>query len=88
MNVKELLQRGVEEVLSENCGKRLNDAQRGAYDRVLKQLREGRVKGIISLPTGTGKTLLAACLLRNFFKLGKVKEGEHALYRPQNPDLP
>ena len=40
---------------------------------------ECKVKGIISLPTGVGKTLLAACITRNLLKSGKIKGNQHVL---------
>ena len=80
LDVHEHLQGDVLKVLKVNCGKELNTAQSQAYDEISKDLREnGRIRGIISLPTGSGKTLLSACLLRFFFKFAKIWKNGHVL---------
>jgi len=66
---RELLKRlssvSIEDILRENCdGIRFNDAQQKAFDVIMQKIEEGERRGIISLPTGAGKTLLAACILR------------------------
>lgn len=44
--------------------KRFNEYQREALGRILRRLiEEGRVSGILQMPTGTGKTILATGLL-------------------------
>jgi len=62
--VLKLLKKDINNVLGENCKKSFNEAQRGAFKRTLEMLSKDSIKGIISLPTGAGKTLLAACLSR------------------------
>jgi superfamily II DNA or RNA helicase len=67
-------------VVRENCGKELNRAQTEAFNRFEEALKGGgKVKGIISLPTGVGKTLLAACIIRDLIKNKRVMEGQHIL---------
>jgi len=66
---RELLKRlssvSIEDILRENCGGiKFNDAQQKAFDEIMQKIEEGERRGIISLPTGAGKTLLAACILR------------------------
>ena len=52
-------------MLRENCGfKGLNPVQERALREIIKNIENGRSKGIVALPTGTGKTILAACLAR------------------------
>jgi len=80
LNVDERFRIDVLKVLKVNCGKELNVAQFQAYDKISKDLSEnGRIRGIISLPTGSGKTLLSACLLRFFFKFAKIWKKGHVL---------
>jgi len=78
-NIKADLSKDARQVVFENCNKRLNRAQSEAFNRVAGLLRRGNVRGIISLPTGVGKTLLAACLLRHLFGIGKIRLGEKVL---------
>ena len=57
--------KGLDEVLRKNCGfNGLNPVQRKALEEAIEKIIHGNKKGIVALPTGTGKTVLAACLLR------------------------
>jgi len=68
---------GFSEILRKNCGfNGLNPVQKKALEEVIKKIEHGETKGIIALPTGTGKTVLAACLLR--WLLTRLKSVENA----------
>ena len=57
--------RGFNVLLRENCGfKGLNPIQERALKEIIEKIENGHSKGIVALPTGTGKTILAACLIR------------------------
>jgi len=53
-------------ILKRKCGfeKGLNPAQKEALISSIRKIEQGARRGIIALPTGSGKTVLAACLLR------------------------
>ncbi|RLF35814.1 MAG: hypothetical protein DRN03_04605 [Thermoplasmata archaeon] len=56
---------GFDDLLRKNCGFRgLNPVQERALREIIRKIEDGHTRGIIALPTGTGKTVLAACLLR------------------------
>jgi superfamily II DNA or RNA helicase len=74
------LSKDIPDVVQENCGKELRAVQRRFFEEI-KDMAEksGKAKGIISLPTGVGKTLLAACLLRYLIKSRKIAGDQHVL---------
>ncbi|MEM3385400.1 MAG: DEAD/DEAH box helicase family protein [Nitrososphaeria archaeon] len=74
LNLQEKVKLDIREVVKQNCKKELNIAQTIALETFEKMLeRANEIKGIFSLPTGVGKTLLAACIIRYLIKMGILK---------------
>ncbi|MEM4177805.1 MAG: DEAD/DEAH box helicase family protein [Nitrososphaeria archaeon] len=74
LNLQEKVKLDIREVVKQNCKKELNIAQTIALETFEKMLeRANEIKGIFSLPTGVGKTLLAACIIRYLIKTGILK---------------
>jgi superfamily II DNA or RNA helicase len=66
----------VRNVIEEACQRfHLNHAQKEALEKIL-----GKFRGIVQMPTGSGKTKLAATYTWILHRLGYIKEGDVVLY--------
>ena len=74
--------KSLDKVFADNLRKhkieRFNDAQQKAFTVVLREVCQGKRRGIISLPTGAGKTLLSACLAREILLKEFLSKGRLA----------
>jgi len=59
----------------------LYDVHKKALINLLEVLRsEGKVRGILQMPTGVGKTLIAIGLIMTLYRIGRLKGKDIVLY--------
>jgi len=73
-NLDELI-RQVNGRLEKFTGHQLNDAQKEALMKILD-----KSKGIVQMPTGSGKTRLAAAFIWALYAMGSIQEGDLVFY--------